>query len=75
MEWGIWLIFEVIVMRASKKEIIRVLNQAEVEKNLGKDILVKIYEAEARVVFMRRRSSILKELRSIVVRAEEKRRR
>jgi len=75
MEWGIWLIFEVIVMRASKKEIIRVLNQAEVEKNLGKDILVKIYEAEARVVFMRRRSSILKELRSIIVRAEEKRRR
>lgn len=75
MEWGIWLIFEVIVMRASKKEIIRVLNQAEVEKNLGKDILVKIYEAEARVVFMRRRSSILKELRSIVVRAKEKRRR
>ncbi len=59
-------------MRASKREIKRILNQAEVEKNLGKDVLVSIYEAEARVVFMRRRGSILKEIRSIVVEAAEK---
>jgi len=58
-------------MRASKREIRRVLNKAEVEKNLGKDVLVKIYEAEARVVFMRRRGRILKELRNIVVHADE----
>jgi len=58
-------------MRASKREIKRVLNKAEVEKNLGRDVLVKIYDAEARVVFMRRRGSILKELRSVIVNAAE----
>ena len=58
-------------MRASKREIRRVLNKAEVEKNLGRDVLVKIYEAEARVVFMRRRGSILKELRNIITHADE----
>jgi len=58
-------------MRASKREIKRVLNKAEVEKNLGRDVLVKIYEAEARVVFMRRRGSILKELRNIITHADE----
>jgi len=58
-------------MRASKREIRRVLNKAEVEKNLGRDVLVKIYEAEARVVFMRRRGSILKELQNIIVQADE----
>ena len=62
-------------MRASKREIKRVLNQAEDEKNLGNDVLVRIYEAEARVVFMRRRSSILKEIRSIIVEAEDNSRR
>ena len=72
MGWDIWQIYEVILMRAPKREIKRILNQAEVEKNLGKDVLVSIYEAEARVVFMRRRGRILKEIRSIVVEAAEK---
>lgn len=75
MDWGIWLISEVSVMRASKREIKRVLNKVEVEKNLGRDVLVKIYDAEARVVFMRRRGSILKELRSVIVHAAEENRR
>jgi hypothetical protein len=75
MDWGIWLISEVTVMKASKREIKRVLNKAEVEKNLGRDVLVEIYDAEARVVFMRRRGSILKELRSVIVRAANENRR
>jgi hypothetical protein len=61
-------------MRASKKEIKRILAEAEISKDLGKDILVRIYEAEERVVFMRRRGSILKDLRSIIVEASENRR-
>lgn len=58
-------------MRASKREIERILNQAEIEKNLEKDVLARIYEAEARVVYMRRRGSILKDLRNIIVEAAE----
>jgi len=59
------------LMRASKREIERILNQAEIEKNLEKDVLARIYEAEARVVYMRRRGSILKDLRNIIVEAAE----
>lgn len=59
-------------MRESKRAIKRVLNKAEVERNLGRDVLVRIYEAEARVVFMRRRGSILKELRNIIIHARAK---
>lgn len=60
-------------MRASKEEIIRVLNKAEVDKGLRKNVLARIYDAEARVVFMRRRGSILKEVRNIIVDATEDR--
>lgn len=72
MEWGIWRIIEERIMRASKKRIREVLNSAELERNLERDLLVRIYEAEARVVFMRRRGSILKDIRDIIVGASEK---
>ena len=58
-------------MRTSKKEIRRILNETEIRKSLGKDVLVRMYEAEERVVFMRRRGSILKDLRNIIVEAAE----
>ena len=59
-------------MRASKAEIIRILNEAETNQNLPKNTLVRIYEAEERVVFMRRRGSILKDIRGIIVEAAVK---
>jgi hypothetical protein len=59
-------------MRASRAEIIRILNEAETNQNLPKDTLVRMYEAEERVVFMRRRGSILKDLRGIIVDAAVK---
>lgn len=59
-------------MRASRAEIIRILNEAETNQNLPKDTLVRMYEAEARVVFMRRRGSILKDVRGIIVESAAK---
>lgn len=56
-------------MRASRAEIIRILNEAETNQNLPKNTLVRMYEAEERVVFMRRRGSILKDIRGIIVEA------
>ncbi len=72
MEWIIWQIYEEEEMRASRAEIIRILNAVETNQNLPKDALVSMYEAEERVVFMRRRGSILKDLRGIIVEAAER---
>ena len=43
-----------------------VLKEAEIKHNLRSEVLVEIYEAESRVVFMGRRRGINKDLRKII---------
>ena len=53
-------------MRIAKKTIENVLAKAENEFELNKGILLSIYEAEARVVFLGLRRGITKDLRRII---------
>lgn len=53
-------------MRIAKKTIENVLSKAENEFELNKGILLSIYEAEARVVFLGLRRGITKDLRRII---------
>ena len=54
-------------MRPSRKEIEKVLREAEAINNLRPNVLSEIYNAEARVVFKGRRRGITSALRRIVL--------
>ena len=58
-------------MRVAKKTIEDVLAKAELKYDLKKGILLKIYDAEARVVFLGLRRGISKDLRRIIQNATE----
>ena len=56
-------------MRPSRKEIEKVLTEAEAIRGLRKNVLSEIYNQEARVVFMIRRHGIKGKLRRIILHA------
>ncbi|RLI44265.1 hypothetical protein DRO69_07755 [Candidatus Bathyarchaeota archaeon] len=56
-------------MRPSRKEIEKVLREAEITYNLRENVLSEIYNAEARVVFKGRRRGITSTLRRIIINA------
>ena len=56
-------------MRPSRKEIEKVLREAERIYNLKENVLSEIYNAEARVVFKGRRRGITGILRRIIINA------
>jgi hypothetical protein len=59
-------------MRPSRKEIEKVLREAERTFNLRENVLSEIYNAEARVVFKGRRRGITGTLRRIIINAIKK---
>ena len=59
-------------MRPSRKEIEKVLREAEAINNLRPNVLSEIYNAEARVVFKGRRRGITVALRRIVLHGSKK---
>lgn len=56
-------------MRPSRKEIEKVLREAEAKNSLRQNVLSQIYNAEARVVFKGRRRGITDTLRRITLHA------
>ena len=61
-------------MRVARQTIKNILKEAESKFNLPEDVLIKIYDAEARVVFLGLRRGITNDLRRIIrVASEEKR--
>jgi len=58
-------------MRVARKTIEDVLAKAEITHGLKKGVLLKIYDAEARVVFLGIRRGISKDLRRIIQNATE----
>lgn len=55
-----------MVIRATKKEIVKTLRKMEEKYGLKKGVLSEVYHEEADVVFMGRRRDILKQVRKIV---------